>query len=175
MGRRHAHRPGVLSIGAGGPGRSGAASRRDHRCGRERRDGAGDRGGQRPGDHALGDGVAEVPRPGPSSGEGSAEGVAGTGRVDRVDREGVKWVPARAVQADSGLKPRVWVLDSKTMTVSSKEVEIGRMSGRMIQIYGGLEGGEEIVAVGAPYLAEGMNVTRMAQTEQAVPRSDDPL
>ncbi len=30
-------------------------------------------------------------------------------------------------------------------------------------------------AVGAPFLAEGMKVTRMAQTEQAVPREDDPL
>lgn len=92
-----------------------------------------------------------------------------------VDKEGVKWVPARAVQADSGLKPRVWLFDPKTRTVSSREVEIGRMSGRMIQVYSGLEGGEEIVAVGAPYLAEGMQVTRMAQTEQAVPRGDDPL
>jgi RND family efflux transporter MFP subunit len=92
-----------------------------------------------------------------------------------VDREGIKWVPARAVQADSGLKPRVWVLDPETMTVASQPVDIGRMSGRMIQIYEGLEGGEEIVAVGAPYLAEGMKVTRMAQTEQAEPRADDPL
>jgi RND family efflux transporter MFP subunit len=92
-----------------------------------------------------------------------------------VDREGIRWVPARAVQADSGLKPRVWVLDPATMTVESRAVEVGRMSGRLIQVFSGLEGGEEIVAVGAPYLAEGMKVTRMAQTEQAVPRADDPL
>ncbi len=92
-----------------------------------------------------------------------------------VDREGIKWVPARAVQADSGLKPLVWVLEPDTMTVASRAVEVGRMSGRMIQIFSGLEGGEEIVAVGAPYLAEDMKVTRMAQTEQAVPRDDDPL
>ncbi len=91
-----------------------------------------------------------------------------------VDKEGVKWVPARAVQADAGLEPRVWVLDAENMTVASQAVEIGRMSGRMIQVYDGLEGGEEIVAVGAPYLAEGMRVTRMAQTEQAAPRADDP-
>jgi hypothetical protein len=29
--------------------------------------------------------------------------------------------------------------------------------------------------VGAAYLAEGMRVTRMADTEQAIPRADDPL
>ena len=39
----------------------------------------------------------------------------------------------------------------------------------------GLDGGEQIVSVGAPYLAEGMKVTRMRKTEQAVPREDDPL
>lgn len=87
----------------------------------------------------------------------------------------VKRVPVRAVQADSGLKPRVWVLDPAAMTVSSREVSIGRMRGRDIQVTSGLNGGEEIVAVGAPYLAEGMKVTRMRLTEQAVPRADDPL
>jgi RND family efflux transporter MFP subunit len=87
----------------------------------------------------------------------------------------VKRVPVRAVQGDSGLKPRVWMLDPQTMTVSGREVAIGRMTGDMIQITDGLSGGEEIVAVGAPYLAEGMQVTRMAVTEQAVPRDGDQL
>jgi multidrug efflux pump subunit AcrA (membrane-fusion protein) len=89
-----------------------------------------------------------------------------------VDSDRVKWVPARAVQADSGLNPRVWVLDPETMTVASRDVAIGRMSGDMIEITDGLAGGEEIVAVGAPYLAEGMQVTRMARTEQAVRRDE---
>lgn len=91
-----------------------------------------------------------------------------------VHEDAVKWVPARAVQADSGLEPRVWVLDPETMTVSAQAVEVGRMSGRSIQIVAGLEGGEEIVSVGAPYLAEGMRVTRMPMLEQAVPRKDEP-
>jgi RND family efflux transporter MFP subunit len=95
-----------------------------------------------------------------------------------VATETVKWVPQRAVQADSGLKPRVWVLDPQSMTVSSREVEIGRMSGGMIEIRSGLAGGEEIVGVGAAYLAEGLAVTRMAVSEQAVEQAesqtDDP-
>jgi multidrug efflux pump subunit AcrA (membrane-fusion protein) len=91
-----------------------------------------------------------------------------------VTQDSVRWVPARAVQADAGLDPRVWVLDPATMTVASRVVTIGRMSGSMIEIIDGLDGGEEIVAVGAPYLAEGMRVTRMAETEQAVPRAGDP-
>lgn len=85
------------------------------------------------------------------------------------------WVPVRAVQGDEGLNPRVWVLDPATMTVSSRPVTVGRMSGRSIEVTGGLKGGDEIVAVGAPYLAEGMHVTRMQQPEQAEPRADDPV
>ena len=91
-----------------------------------------------------------------------------------VSKDAVRWVPARAVQADSGLEPRVWILDPDSMTVSSRKVTVGRMSGRSIQVTDGLDGGEEIVSVGAPYLAEGMRVTRMADTEQAIPRADDP-
>ncbi|MBT4520009.1 MAG: efflux RND transporter periplasmic adaptor subunit [Halieaceae bacterium] len=86
----------------------------------------------------------------------------------------VTWVPVRAVQADSGLTPRVWILNPSTLTVSSREVEIGRMAKGEIEILSGLEGGEEVVAIGAPYLAEGLKVTRMIQTEQAVPRAGDP-
>lgn len=92
-----------------------------------------------------------------------------------IDTDGmVKRVPVRAVQGDSGLQPRVWVLDPQTMTVSAQEITIGRMSGGMIEVLDGLAGGEEIVAVGAPYLAQDMKVSRMASTEQAVPRAGDP-
>lgn len=91
-----------------------------------------------------------------------------------LSQDEVKWVPARAVQADAGLEPRVWILDPETMTVSGRSVSVGRMSGDNIEILGGLAGGEEIVAVGAPYLAEGMRVTRMPRTEQAQPRAGDP-
>lgn len=92
---------------------------------------------------------------------------------DLVSGNSVKWVPARAVQADPALDARVWLLDPVSMTVSSRKVSIGRLSGSMIEITDGLVGGEEIVAVGAPYLAEGMRVTRMAEREQAVPRAGD--
>jgi multidrug efflux pump subunit AcrA (membrane-fusion protein) len=83
------------------------------------------------------------------------------------------WVPVNAVVADSGLGARVWVLDPQSMTVNSHDVEIGDMEGDRIEITSGLGGGEEIVAVGASYLAEGMRVSRMATSEQAVPRSGD--
>lgn len=90
-----------------------------------------------------------------------------------ISADKAKWVPLTAVQADSELDARVWKLDPKTMTVNSHPVKIGRMSGRRIEVTDGLYGGEEIVSVGAPYLSEGMRVTRMRQTEQAEPREDE--
>ena len=76
--------------------------------------------------------------------------------------------------ADGELDARIWVLDDETMTVSERPVEIGRMAGGSIEVKSGLVGGEEIVSVGAAYLAEGMKVSRMILTEQAEPRADDP-
>ena len=84
-----------------------------------------------------------------------------------------KWVPLTAVQADGSLDALVWKIDPNTMTVNSHPVKIGRMRGRTIEITDGLYGGEEIVSVGAPYLSEGMRVTRMEQREQAEPREDE--
>jgi RND family efflux transporter MFP subunit len=91
-----------------------------------------------------------------------------------TDSDQAKWIPLTAVVADSELDARVWILDPKTMTVSPRAVTIGRMSGRTIEISEGLYGGEEVVSVGAAYLAEGMLVSRMLLTEQAQPRPDDP-
>lgn len=88
-------------------------------------------------------------------------------------KETATWVPAGAVQADATLESRVFVLDPQDMVVRSRPVNIGRVSGSMIEVLSGLEGGEEIVSVGASYLADGMRVTRMRGGEQAVPREGD--
>ncbi len=95
-----------------------------------------------------------------------------TGRLNGSVR--TLWVPLNAVVADSSLGAHVWVLDPESMTVSSLPVEIGRMQGSQVEVVSGLEGSEEIVSVGASYLAEGMRVTRMDTGEQAVPRAGDP-
>jgi RND family efflux transporter MFP subunit len=90
-----------------------------------------------------------------------------------IEEGGGTWIPARAVQADANLAARVWVLDADSMTVHTRPVDVGRLSGRMIEVRSGLEGGEEIVAAGAAYLTEGMRVTRMESGEQAEPRDGD--
>ena len=91
-----------------------------------------------------------------------------------LTRDTATWVPAPAVQADADLEPRVFVLDPEAMQVRSRPVSVGRLAGDMIEVLSGLEGGEEIVAVGAAYLADGMRVTRLDTGEQAVPRSEAP-
>jgi RND family efflux transporter MFP subunit len=88
-------------------------------------------------------------------------------------KETATWVPSGAVQADAELEARVFVLDPQLMQVRSRPVSVGRVSGSMIEVLSGLDGGEEIVAVGAAYLADGMRVTRMRGGEQAEPRSGD--
>lgn len=90
-----------------------------------------------------------------------------------ITRDRVTWVPARSVQGDAALAPQVFVLDEENMQVRSSPVETGRLSGDMIEILSGLSGGQEIVAVGAEYLADGMRVSRMRTGEQAIPRESD--
>ncbi len=76
-------------------------------------------------------------------------------------------VPVAAVVADPGLAPKVWVVDPDTMTVSSREVEVGMMEGNVIRILSGLNGGERIVTAGAPFLVEDMKVRLLPDVEQA--------
>jgi len=91
-----------------------------------------------------------------------------------ADLKQVAWLPVDAVVADAGLGPQVWVLDPQSMTVSPRKVTTGAMDGDRIQVTSGLSPGEEVVTVGAAYLADGMRVTRLEGGEQAVPRPDDP-
>ncbi|MEM8493024.1 MAG: efflux RND transporter periplasmic adaptor subunit [Pseudomonadota bacterium] len=92
-----------------------------------------------------------------------------------IVKDRITWIPARAVQGDADLQPRVFVLDAQQMVVRSRPVTTGRMSGDRIEILDGLQGGEEIVEAGSAYLADGMRVTRMRTGEQAIPRESDEL
>jgi len=74
---------------------------------------------------------------------------------------------------DAGLDAGVWILDPETMTVSRRRVSIGAMDGDRVQVTAGLLPGDEVVTVGAAFLAEGMRVTRLEGGEQAVPREGD--
>ncbi len=84
-----------------------------------------------------------------------------------LDSGGVFTVPVASVVTDPGLAPKVWVVDPDTMTVSSRDVEVGMMEGNAIQVLSGLNGGERIVTAGAPFVVEGMKVRLLPNVEQA--------
>ncbi len=83
-------------------------------------------------------------------------------------------VPAAAVVANSGLAPRVWLVDPETLTLESRAVKVGKLAGREIEVLEGIEPGDRIVVAGAAYMVEGMKVSLLPASEQAEPRLDDP-
>ena len=70
-------------------------------------------------------------------------------------------IPVQAARGDEAGKAFVWVLDPGTMTVSRSAVELGQVSGSMVQIVGGLEDGDEIAISGVAQLRDGMQVRRL--------------
>ena len=65
-----------------------------------------------------------------------------------------------ALVADERGNQRVWVIDEGSMTVTAREVQVGALRGsEMIEIEGGLSGGELIAISGAAMLREGAPVT----------------
>ena len=90
-----------------------------------------------------------------------------------VTADTVFFLPAAAVTADESLQPFVWVVDETTMTVHKTPVEVGRLTGRLIQVKGGLTPGSRVVSAGVGYLAEGMPVRLLPQREEAEPRPEE--
>lgn len=88
-------------------------------------------------------------------------------------QESLFFLPVSAVTADQGLAPFVWVVDPESMSVRKNSVEVGRMSGRSIEVTEGLQPGSRIVVAGVGYLAEGMKVRLMDAREEAEPRADE--
>lgn len=74
-------------------------------------------------------------------------------------------LPVSAVVADSSKQPVVWIVDEDDMTVHSKPVTTGLITGDSIQV-SGLNGGARVVTAGAAYLREGMKVTLLQTGEQ---------
>jgi RND family efflux transporter MFP subunit len=92
---------------------------------------------------------------------------------DYIDREIVFTVPISAVVGDYKLEPQVWKVDEDSMSVSVHPVKVGRLVGNNIEVLEGLEPGDLIVTAGTPFLVEDMQVTLLAELEQAEPRPED--
>lgn len=66
-------------------------------------------------------------------------------------------VPLDAIMSEGG-QQYLWIVDSDTMQVSKRNIEIQEGIGETLMVTEGLTAGETIVAAGAAYLAEGMKV-----------------
>jgi RND family efflux transporter MFP subunit len=92
---------------------------------------------------------------------------------DFIDVPSAYWIPAAAVVADSNLSAQVWIYDDGVAV--QRSVTVGGMADDRIEVLEGLNAGDEVITLGAAFLAEGMRVFPMEESEQAVPRQDDPV
>jgi RND family efflux transporter MFP subunit len=89
-------------------------------------------------------------------------GMTGSAIVDRYRRNVMGTaglaVPFNVVAADADGNPFVWIVDTTTMRVSKRAVELGELSGDNLNIVSGLSGGDRIVASGVNSVTENMLV-----------------
>jgi len=70
------------------------------------------------------------------------------------------WIPAHAARTDDTGEAFVWVVDATSMKVRRTPIALGELSGDLVQVMVGLEGGEQIATSGVHHLREGMQVRR---------------
>jgi len=75
-------------------------------------------------------------------------------------------LPVGSVVADSEAKPYVWLVDPESMTVSKQPVEVGLITGDLIVVTEGLEGGQAIAMSGVHQLVEGKQVTELKDSDE---------
>ncbi len=66
-------------------------------------------------------------------------------------------IPSSAVFSDDD-KTKVWIVDTKTMTVKKVAVKVSRMSGDNVRVLQGLKTGETLVTAGVHFLRDGQKV-----------------
>ncbi|MFP4325966.1 MAG: efflux RND transporter periplasmic adaptor subunit [Desulfonatronovibrio sp.] len=67
-------------------------------------------------------------------------------------------VPETAIISRDGQKSTVWIYNPETEQVTSRQVRIGHLSSKGVQVVQGLEPGETIIRAGAEFLEEGQKV-----------------
>lgn len=95
-------------------------------------------------------------------------------RVKNGDRPQAIKLPTSALRQD-GQATAVWVLDPRTMTVSSQPVQIATADGNEAVVAAGLQEGQQVVMAGVHVLAPGQKVTlyqaRTAQSLSSPPQT----
>ncbi|MDX2434664.1 MAG: efflux RND transporter periplasmic adaptor subunit [Desulfobacterales bacterium] len=98
---------------------------------------------------------------------GMTANVIGTTETDQTEvTTSIITIPAAAVFADETGSSHVWTVNRETMTVNSRQVETGSLTGAAdISIISGIEPGETIAVTGVTQLRENMKVSNLADQE----------
>jgi multidrug efflux pump subunit AcrA (membrane-fusion protein) len=74
-------------------------------------------------------------------------------------------IPALAIFADEAGEAQVWVVDTSSMTVHVRKVEVGEPTGsKDVWVLGGLEAGETIAVTAVQELVEGDEIRYLPET-----------
>jgi len=98
---------------------------------------------------------------------GMTANVIGTTETDQTEvTTSIITIPAAAVFANETGSSHVWTVNRETMTVNSRQVETGSLTGAAdISIISGIEPGETIAVTGVTQLRENMKVSNLADQE----------
>ena len=75
-------------------------------------------------------------------------------------------VPLSAVFSPKEGQSCVWVVDSKSLTLSRRDVHVGEQTGGEIWILEGVQDGEEILTAGVHYVREGQKIRRTEPSKE---------
>ncbi len=96
---------------------------------------------------------------------GMTANVVGTTEADQTEVTSII-IPAAAIFADETGSSHVWIVNMETMTVNSRQVKTGNLTGAAdILIVSGIEPGETIAVTGVTQLRENMKVSDLAKQE----------
>lgn len=83
--------------------------------------------------------------------------------IDEIEREksGYQKIPSSAVVADQTKQAYVWIVmgEQSPYQIKRQDVQVGNLSGGMIEVISGLKPGDRVVVAGANFLSEGLPVT----------------
>ena len=82
---------------------------------------------------------------------------------------GVVRLPLSALREGAGGGTAVWVLDSATMTVRARSIQVAGAEGNVALVRAGIAPGAEVVTAGVHVLTEGQKVTRWADPARPLP------
>ena len=90
-------------------------------------------------------------------------GTTVTGRMQLDSATGIEVPPAAVIRSDR--QSAVWIVDPKTGTVSTRNIDVGTQNSARVAVLSGLNPGDVVVTAGVQALRPGQKV-RLLETKQ---------